>query len=94
METTHSEDFGTVPHDAEAFGNVPQDSESFRSFLNAKERTESHTLTVREVARMFEDAGVARTERSIVNWCHPNKHGVSRLVRLCHFDISGVSCRA
>ena len=28
---------------------------------------------------MFEAAGVPRTERSITNWCHPNKLGVSRL---------------
>jgi wobble nucleotide-excising tRNase len=36
-------------------------------------------LTVREVARLFEAAGVARTERSIVNWCQPNRTGISRL---------------
>lgn len=43
------------------------------------ERTENHTLTVRDVARLFEDAGVARTERSIVNWCQPNAQGIARL---------------
>ena len=52
-----SADFRTIPNHAEVFGKVPQDAE----------RKESHTLTVREVARMFEAAGVARTERSIVN---------------------------
>ncbi len=36
-------------------------------------------MTVREVARMFEAAGVARTERSIVNWCQPNRTGIARL---------------
>ena len=36
-------------------------------------------MTVREVARLFEAAGVARTERSITNWCQPNKMGVARL---------------
>lgn len=46
---------------------------------NVSERKESHTLTVRDAARMFEAAGVARTERSIVNWCQPNKLGVPRL---------------
>ena len=64
-----SADFRTVPNHAEAFGKVPQDAE----------RKESHTLTVREVARMFEAAGVARTERSIVNWCQPNRTGIARL---------------
>jgi hypothetical protein len=43
------------------------------------ERKSNHTLTVREVARMFETAGVARTERSIVNWCQANKTGIARL---------------
>ena len=46
---------------------------------NAAERTEQHTLTVREVARFFEQAGVPRTERSIINWCRLNRHGVARL---------------
>jgi len=35
--------------------------------------------SLREVARLFEGAGVARTERSITNWCQPNKMGVARL---------------
>jgi hypothetical protein len=64
-----SEPFRTVPHASESFGNVP----------HASERTDNHTLTVREVARMFEAAGVARTERSIVNWCQPNRQGIARL---------------
>ena len=42
-------------------------------------RTENRTLTVREAAKLFETAGVARTERSIVNWCQPNRQGISRL---------------
>ena len=64
-----SADFRTIPNHAEAFGKVPLDAE----------RKESHTLTVRETARMFEAAGVARTERSIVNWCQPNRTGIARL---------------
>ena len=58
-----------MPNDAEAFGTVPQ----------VAERKENHTLTVRETARMFETAGVARTERSIINWCQPNRQGIARL---------------
>ena len=61
--------FGKIPNDAEEFGTVPQ----------ASERQENHTLTVRETARMFEAAGVARTERSIINWCQPNRQGIARL---------------
>jgi len=68
-----AEHFGTVRHDAEAFRTLPH-----------KEKTEQHTLTVRQVTRLFEHAGVARTERSIVNWCQPNKHEVSRLD--CYFE--------
>jgi hypothetical protein len=53
--------------------------ESFRNVPQASERKENHTLTVREVARLFEAAGVARSERSIVNWCQPNRQGIPRL---------------
>jgi hypothetical protein len=34
---------------------------------------------VRDVARLFEQAGVPRTERSIINWCRFNRHGITRL---------------
>jgi len=66
--------FGTLPNIAEDFGKVPE----------AKERSEHHTLTVKEVARKLEAAGVARTERSIINWCQPNRQGISRLD--CYYD--------
>src|SRR5260370_29340942 len=71
--------FGTVPHDSESFGSIPNGSEPFRTLPKGSERKENHTLTVREVARMFEAAGVARTERSITNWCQPDRSGVARL---------------
>ena len=64
-----SAEFRTVPNESEEFGKVPQ----------VAERKETHTLTVRETARMFETASVARTERSIINWCQPNRHGIMRL---------------
>lgn len=74
-----SETFGTVPHPSETFRSIPNVSAPFRMFPKIAERTASHTLAVREVARLFEAAGVSRTERSIVNWCLPNKHDVARL---------------
>jgi hypothetical protein len=80
----NSEPFGNVPNSAEEFGSSPKPAEDFRTMRNDAERKENHTLTVREVARMFETAGVARTERSIINWCQPNKTGVARLD--CYFD--------
>ena len=64
-----SADFRTVPNATEEFGKVPQAAES----------RENHTLTVRETARMFEAASVARTERTIINWCQPNRQGIARL---------------
>lgn len=79
-----SEIFRNVPHASEVFRTVQNDSEQFRNLPTDSEREEGHTLTVREVARLFENAGVARTERSIVNWCQPNKSGVARLAN--YFD--------
>jgi hypothetical protein len=64
---------------AEPFRTLPSNAEDFRTVPSDTERKESHSLTVREVAWMFEAAGVPRTERSITNWCHPNRLGVSRL---------------
>jgi hypothetical protein len=79
MTDQSSEEFGSFPNSSESFGNVPKASESFRMVRNPSERSDHHTLTVREAARRFEDAGVPRTERSIINWCQPNRQGVSRL---------------
>lgn len=75
-----------MPNSSEPFRTVPQPSESFGNIPHAAERSDQHTLTVREVARMFEVKGVARTERSIVNWCQPNPQGVSRLD--AYFDMN------
>jgi hypothetical protein len=69
-----AEDFGKLPNDSETFGNVP----------NGSERKENHVLTVHNVARMFEEAGVARTERSVTNWCQRDQNGVAKLD--CFFD--------
>ncbi len=74
-----TESFGAVPSDSARFGTVRNDSEPFGSVPTRSERSENHTLTVREVARMFEIAGVARTERSIVKWCRRVGHEVPRL---------------
>ncbi len=83
------ESFGNVPHIAEGGFDIPQTSAEFRTVPNtaetfgkipqAAERKENHALTVRETARKFEAAGVARTERSVINWCQPNRQGITRL---------------
>lgn len=74
-----SAELGNVQNNSESFGTVPNNAEPFRSIPHISERKANHTLTVREVARLFEAAGVARTERSIVNWCQPNRTGIARL---------------
>jgi hypothetical protein len=79
MTDHNSESFGNVPNASADFGNIPHVAETFRTIRNGAERTDQHTLTVREVARLFEDAGVPRTERSIINWCQPNRQGIARL---------------
>lgn len=81
-----SEPFRTIPQPSEVFGKVPHATESFRRLPNTSERTDNHTLAVREDARMFEAARVARTERSIVNWCQPNPQGMARLD--AYFDMN------
>jgi hypothetical protein len=74
-----SDGFGNVRNDSETFGKLPNISEGFGNVPKISERKEYCTLTVREAARLFEAAGVARTERSIINWCQPNKQGLTRL---------------
>jgi len=70
-----------VENDAE---NSQKISETFASLPQNKERTEHHTITVRQAARIFENAGILRTERSINNWCHPSKRGSTALN--CFYD--------
>ena len=79
MDNHHSEDFGNLPNPSETFGTIPNASEPFRTVRNTSEKKENHTVTVREAARLFEQAGVPRTERSIINWCRINRQGVARL---------------
>ena len=81
-----SESFGNIPKESsESFGSFPNHSENnFGNVPKLSERTEHHTLTVREVAKLFDEANVPRTERSIINWCNPNRQGMPRLD--CYFD--------
>lgn len=65
---------------SEAFGKGPENvSESFGKFHAPKQRKDSHSVSVRDAAKMFEAAGVTRTERSVINWCWPNRQGLTRL---------------
>ena len=75
-----AENSSNDPQGAADYGNVPHDAVAYRNMRQAAAGKESHILSVKEVARLFESAGVARIERSIVNWCQPNQQGVARLV--------------
>jgi flagellar biosynthesis GTPase FlhF len=75
--------FGTSRNASELFGSIPNGSEEVGTVPNLAEeleRVEKYSLTVREATHMFEEAGVPRTERSIVKWCTPNPHGMPRLM--------------
>ena len=71
--------FGKIPQGAEPFGSVRNSTEAFRTMPHATESRDKYTLSVREVSRMFETAGVARSERSIVNWCQRDALGAGKL---------------
>jgi hypothetical protein len=74
-----AETYGNVPQSTASYGKLPHAAAAFRNMPHSAEITERHTLTVKEVARMFEQAGVPRIERSIINWCQPNRQGIARL---------------
>jgi hypothetical protein len=90
-----AEPFRTVPNDSDVFPNesgggsepVPNcsertptnASEQFRTAPSCSTEHTDLTITVREAARIFEEAGVPRTERAITNWCNQNARGVTRL---------------
>ena len=63
---------------SESFGDIPNPSAASRR-LRPEQRKETHTISVHDAAKMFEAAGVARTERSIINWCWQNRQGLARL---------------
>jgi hypothetical protein len=74
-----------LPKDSEGVGSGSEEaSESGPVFRNYAERTEDHTVTVRDAAKIFEEANMPATERTIINWCNPNKRGIVRLD--CYFD--------
>lgn len=86
-----SAQFRTIPNRSERDGTGRSGSEQFRTVPQDPQpvithRNEAHTITVREAARMFEAAGVARTERSVVKWCQRDASGSARLD--AYFDMN------
>lgn len=91
-----SENNGNFPQEtAVASEELPKDSEGVRSgsegisepsrpLRNHAERSKDHTIPVRGAAKIFEEAKLPVTERTIINWCNPNKRGIVRLD--CYFD--------
>lgn len=60
-------------------------SETYRTAPVCSESHEGFSITVREAARIFEQAGVPRTERAITNWCNKNARGITRLT--CCYSV-------
>lgn len=77
-EPPRSDPFGT----ARAVPNEPP--EVFRTAPVCTAADGDHTITVREAARLFEEAGVPRTERALTKWCNRNARGITRLVCCYH----------
>lgn len=72
-------------NDSEAVRNNSERSDVVsETFPNLSERTAEHTLSVRDTAKIFESAHFPLTERTVINWCNPNRHGITRLD--CFFD--------
>jgi hypothetical protein len=66
-----------VPNEEEQAHPIP--SEQFRTAPSCSIPHDEFSITVREAARIFEEAGVPRTERAITNWCNRNARGITRL---------------
>ena len=54
-------------------------SEKRAGFPKFKKRTADHNTTVRTAAKSLEASGHPITERTIINWCYPAKHGSAKL---------------
>src|SRR5689334_9989544 len=78
---TSSEILGNIPSvTSENLQPIPNHSETnFEPIRKPSERKPTHTLTVREAARIFEEHEVSITEHTITNWCKQNSQGVCRL---------------
>ena len=74
-------------HERELIPNLfgTESAEQHRTAPNCSEEMGDHRITVREAARIFEEAGVPRTERAITKWCNQNARGITRL-ECCYND--------
>lgn len=77
------EGFGSMRQGAAPFGNVPHDAEGFRRVPPPLD-VELFDVPIREAVRLFEAAGVPRSERTLVNWCRQNRQGIARF--RCYFE--------
>lgn len=78
-----SEDSEQLSEGSEQESEVSE--ERFGHQTKSRVRTQDHTLSVREVAKIFEEKGLDVTERTVLNWCHPNKKDGSYRLD-CYFD--------
>lgn len=49
------------------------------AFPQMMNKTDAHSITIRSAVRIFEDAKISRSPRTIANWCKPNTESVNRL---------------
>ncbi len=80
----NAEQFRTVSHHSTKVRNetmnIPNSSEgNNRTAPSCSNKNSGYTITVREAARIFEEAGILRTERTLTNWCNTNARGIARL---------------
>lgn len=79
-----SEQFRTGQNHSEGVQNETKfnpisSEERRRTAASCSDENTDHTITVREAARILEEAGILRTERALTNWCNRNSRGVTRL---------------
>lgn len=74
----HTASYGNMPHDAAPYRRLPQDA------VIDEDEDVDYNLTTKEAARRCVDAGLPRIERTMLNWCQPDRNGESRMK--CHYD--------
>ena len=73
------EDRGNLPHISEApGGSLPNPTDDVGN-LSQTSAAPNYRVTVQEATRMLEEAGVPRTERTVISWCHKDAAGKSKL---------------
>ncbi len=73
------QDAEPTPQTTEGVQQPSATQQPVAAFPQLKKKTDEHSITVRSAVRIFEDAKIPRSPRTIVNYCNPNTESVSRL---------------